>query len=859
MIQTLFFVAAATLVLIPAVGAADQTEGFNVEPPGDPLINDVPAVFEIDLPPLSKGIAKAETFFNPATQPVGALTGRVVYTSGGHGWTANNPGNGVWFTQRGINNGMIEDLGNGDQLFWFAEYCFNAGATVVPFRPIGYQTNEVVLDNDDSGVQFVPGASWGSSVNPQYFGGAADTAHYRFAQTSTTQTAVARYTPNLPEAGSYPVYAWTRDGTDRVEDQLYRIVHTGGATEVRVNHRRVGKGWIYLGTYYFDAGTAGCVEISNQSSDTSGSVVIADAIRFGNGMGDIGRAAGVSGKPRLDEASLYWIEGGVGQGAPSEIHARSGLNDQENNVSAPIYMTGWMNREQDGNLTDRVYLGFHSNAFDPGSLGLFNGNNIPDSTTPNQLEWATIIASELNTDLVAIGSPPFENPWPDRVDMGLSLVLDRNDIEFGEIRGDRMDPNDLNNSDPEMDATIIEVAAHGNADEAELMRDLKVRKAVARASVQATIRYFNQFGNGPLVFPPAPPTHLEARAAADGTVTVKWQKPPFDTIVGDEATGYVVYRSVNGYGFGNPTVVSGGNTTSHTFSDVSANTTTYFRVVASNVGGESLPPEPVVTRRSPSSTSSRLIVNGFDRIDRALSPTEFSSSGIGGPTGGGGSYNRVIPRQINAGDYVVEHAQAIAARPAWFDSCSNEAVTSGSVSLTDYDTVFWICGEESSNDETLDAMERAALTAFLANGGRLFISGAEIGWDLVALGGDASFYEDTLRGNYVSDDSNSYSVDGDTGTIFEGVTLNFAPTTTMYDANFPDVISPINGSVRIARYSTGGGAALAYEDGGSGSKIVMMGFPFETIRDVGVRRDLMDRVLEFFDGELVRASTWSVE
>src|SRR5688572_15711710 len=91
---------------------------------------------------------------NVQAQNQGSLAGRIVYMSAGHGWTFNNSGN-FWFTQRGVNNEMVEDYGNLDQMNFFAAYCFNAGATVVPFRPLGYQTNEVVLDNDSPGVSFV--------------------------------------------------------------------------------------------------------------------------------------------------------------------------------------------------------------------------------------------------------------------------------------------------------------------------------------------------------------------------------------------------------------------------------------------------------------------------------------------------------------------------------------------------------------------------------------------------------------------------------------------------------------------------------------------------------------------------------
>ena len=80
-------------------------------------------------------------------QIAGALSGRIVFTSAGHGWTYDHSAD-IWYTQRGENNEIVEDYGNLDQMNLFVAYCFNAGATVVPFRPVGFQTNEVVLDND---------------------------------------------------------------------------------------------------------------------------------------------------------------------------------------------------------------------------------------------------------------------------------------------------------------------------------------------------------------------------------------------------------------------------------------------------------------------------------------------------------------------------------------------------------------------------------------------------------------------------------------------------------------------------------------------------------------------------------------
>lgn len=692
-----------------------------------------------------------------ARQPRGILSGKIIYINAGHGWTAST--SGTWSTQRGNNNELIEDLGNIDQMTIFVDYLFNAGATIVPFRPVGNQINEVVIDNTDARAEFLPEVAWSDSTNPQYFGDASDTVSYRFASISEDETAVARYTPNIPEAGFYPVYTWARDGVDRVEDQLYRIVHSVGATEVTVNHRRVGKGWVYLGQYYFEAGEAGYVEISNRSASTVGSVVIADAIRFGNGMGDIDRGAGISGKSREDEASRYWVQAGIGQGADSSIYDQSSLNDVDDNVSTPTRMSAWMNNESDGTLTDRLFLSFHSNAFDPGSLGLFNGNNNPASATPNQERWAFLVASELNTDMVAIGSPPWEHPWPDRVALGRSLTLDRTDIEFGEIRGDR--------NNYEMDATIIEVAAHGNLTEARVMLDLKARRAIARGSLQSMVRYFHEFGGGPLIFPPDTPTGLWVNSTTSGSVFLGWDRPSSSPIVGDAPTGYALYRSTNGYGYIQTAEVSGADVTSILIPDAPEGDTVYYRVAARNAAGQSIWSEPVVLYKQPNRGPRVLLVNGFDRIDRLQNPKESTPSL--------GTYDRVKAREINAGDYIVEHAEALAPHGVGFVSCSNEAVISGRVDLNDFQAVMWILGEEAVTDETFNATERALVGTYQQNGGQLFVSGTHIGNHLVTGNAAPDFYTDVLKGEYLGNDANSYAATGRPGSIFEGLSFDFSP------------------------------------------------------------------------------------
>ena len=236
---------------------------------------------------------------NAAAQPSGALSGAVLFLDPGLGYAVDAATNG-WVTGAGLDRGVVEDFGNLDQMNFFAQQAWKAGATIVPMRPLGYQPNEVVIDNVDTNVTLASrvtfGGAWADAQDAPYHG-LADDVGYRWTYACPTgTTAWASYRPDIPAAGHYPVYAWAGAGSNRV-DQLYRVRHAGGVTDVRVDHRLVGNGWVWLGDYRFEAGADGYVTVVNHApgADESG-IIVADAIRFGNGMGDIARGdAGVSG------------------------------------------------------------------------------------------------------------------------------------------------------------------------------------------------------------------------------------------------------------------------------------------------------------------------------------------------------------------------------------------------------------------------------------------------------------------------------------------------------------------------------------------------------------------------------------
>jgi hypothetical protein len=546
---------------------------------------------ETIVPPPSPPVAQPFGPIAPAArQPVGALSGRIIFMNGGHGWIFDPD---HWRLQRGVLNEMNEDAGNIDQMNFFATYCFNAGAVIVPMRPIGQQTNEVVLDNDDAGVTYT--GSWANSTSPIYYGSAGDVP-YRYASFAATETATATYTPNLPAGGYYPVYTWVRHGSDR-GDQLYRIRHTGGESLIRLPHHMVGNGWIYLGEYYFDPGqnpSRGCVIVSNLRGSPTGLYAFADAIRFGNGMGSVNRGSGVSGYPREDESSRYWIQNSLGQGQSATLYDGGG-NDESDSWSAPPKMSAEMNREDAGSVFDRIHISFHSNAGGGrGALGL-----ITNTPTTNQSVLAQLAGAEVNADLFALGSPPLEVPWVNRTTSTFSGG-------YSEIDGSLFNY--------EMDATIIEVAFHDDLNDARLMRDSKARASIGKAAMHAVVKYMNRFAGVPLNFLPEPPTNVRASGAPDGSITLQWNSP--GSVGGSgAASNYVIYQSTNGYGFGNP--ITTGNVTSYTFSNLAPGTDYYFRVAATNAGGESLPSEVVGCRAPAASNAPRaLVVNAFDRFNR---------------------------------------------------------------------------------------------------------------------------------------------------------------------------------------------------------------------------------------------------
>jgi hypothetical protein len=834
------------------------------------LLAATPTLFKLDDPgPRVSASARSAKVHGPAaptsafttaalTQTLsGALTGRFVFTSGGHGWK----GSGTSYTtdrpeywrdsdaDPNADGNLVEDFGNQDQMTLFADYVLRAGGTVIPMRPVGRQVNEVVVDNDSAAVTFT--GSWSNSSGTQYYdedyGAVADAVPYRFAATTAgAETSVATYTPNIPQAGFYPVYTWVARSANRTT-QLYRINHSGGSTELRVDHRKVGFGWVYLGTYHFNSGssaTAGSVQISNNSSVAGN--VIADAIRFGNGMGDYiaSGATVISGKPREDENSYHWIARMVGQGTSLDTAIGAGAS----NVSAPSNMARWMFSGTapvvGAGSAEAVYIGIHSNgstgdvdtATGRGARGLMTTTT--SLRTQNQAALALYMGRQINTDFQALNGV-FEYNWT------TSTTHTASNLDFGEID---MGPS------AEMDATIVEVGFHDNLQDNAILRDPKGRDQIARSILQGTIEYFQNHGGltNTTSLPTAPNT-VRAVSNNTGELTVNWAAGASTPagVYGAAATGFNIYTSTDGYGFSLASTV--GNVTSATISGFDPAVPLYIKVTAINSGGESLGSE-VMTALPSGGAKDILVVSGFDRYGR---DHNFRYAYADNPDG---LTDRVWSRYNNSFDYVVQVASAIqAARPgAHVASTSNEAVISGAVNLNDYDKVIWILGSESTVNDTFNATEQTKVEQFIANGGHLFLSGSNIAWDLDAQNNGDSFVKNTLGASYVVDDAGTYTAVVAAGGIFAGLSSSVFSNGSaysqldgqLYNVTDPDVLAVTAGSVVAMTYSGGAnaGTTAAIQRRGTGGRgnVVMLAFPFEAMTNATRRTQVMSRVLGFF-------------
>ena len=819
----------ALVATLLAASPPTWVDDCGLEPPGSyvPVVvptrpNEVPWL--PGEPPLVRAEARGKFAKTASTSTAnlngqGALTGKVIYLSAGHGftWTVSS-----WQTQRPTTNEIVEDLVSTEAVHqYLVPMLLNAGAQVVTVREADLNTKMVIVDDGtagylETGAGFSDSslAGWGAPPSPMLTGvNPFALAKNRLMDVTAVASASATYTANFPADGYYNVYVSYTAFTARVTDAHYTVKHAGGDTQHRVNQRHHGSTWVLLGRFYFKAGSHPALVVENDSRDTGN--VSLDAVRFGGGMGLIDRGSGVSGRPRFEECSRYHAQYA---GAPTSVYGNT-ADDHTDDVGTRSNFAAWVHEPGE----DAVYLAWHTNAFNASAVGTdiyVYGPNPPDGTynftgVVGSDKLAQFVHTELINDIRA--SSGWNKPaWQDR---GIHSAY------FGELNPSR------NN---EMPSILMEIAFHDAAADATQLKEPAFRYLATRAITQGIIRYFADKDGVAPKLPPEPPTHLAALNQPGGMVKVQWHSPIVDAqgVAGAAALKYRVYQSADGLGWDNGSDVTA---TSFTIA-LPAAAARYFRVAAVNDGGESFGSEIVGARAPAVGGKTLLVVNAYDRLEAAIGTHDDLSAWTLG------SVLRILLWKMNDASYLARWGEAIDAARVGFDSATSLAVTSGDVALAGYGMVGWLAGRGHPGGAGPSAAEQTALKNYAMSSKPLFFSGANaVGALALGSAGDQAFLSSVLRAGAGAPNSQASVTGSDFLLGVSGLALDDG-NSGAYSSAASDVLTASGSAKLIGAYPAGTGAALAAD-----KLEVTFGFPFETIVSRPQRLDVMARVLKYFE------------
>ena len=683
----------------------------------------------------------------------------------------------------------------------------NAGAYVMTPRERDLQTNEIVADNDpafengrgegvriegrysetgtwsDAGTGFADTKAAYSGLDNPFLSGTARKADCLIHNKG--KAAAARWAAEIPQRGEYAVYISYKSLPNSTECAHYTVTHLGGESSFTVNQKIGGGTWIYLGTFEFDKGSEAAVTLDNKApegfSAVSGTVITADAVRFGGGMGKIARGRkdapvseyATSGLPSFAEGAFYWMQWA---GADSTILSKH-EDDYTSDFADRGAWVGWMSGGSSTNpdlqglgIPIDLALAFHTDA----------------GVTPNDSTVGTLSIYTLKCD----GSDKFPN-GEDRLqqrmyaDFVQTQVVDdvRSQFDPDWIRRGIWDRSYSESRTATVPAMILELLSHQNFADMKYGLDPSFRFTVCRAVYKGILKYLSARYGCAYAVQPLPVNSFAAKfvkSPAPGSgvgVKLSW-KASTDTLEPTAVPkGYILQTRLDDGTFDSGRVLdnvnhSGGfcSTTvmaapGHIFS---------YRITAFNDGGKSFPSETVSigVPENPNGKSV-LVVNNFTRVS---APAWFDTpeyAGFNSRIDAGVPFVREINfigeqyetrRSLpwldddnpgfgacwtdeaavvyagNTFDYSIVHGKALMKSGYSFHSASVAAVSSD-ISVSRHDCAMdIICGKQVTTKvgagkvadryRVFPSGLQEAVRQFTGNNGGIIISGAYIGTDV---------------------------------------------------------------------------------------------------------------------------------
>ncbi len=854
--------------------------------------------------PKEKGHFVLRKYAEPA--PSG-LDGANIALWQSHGWYFE-PKLNRWEWQRARIMQTVEDLYTQSYVMsYLMPMLENAGAYVMSPRERDTNLVEIIVDNDGGNYvlgTFEANGDWTKSdcpafsysqypiidgVNPFRSGTALKTKCTGKAEANAS----AIWRADIPETGNYAVYVSYVSEPGANEHAQYLVHAENGTKEFEINQKMGGGTWIYLGHFPFKAGNnVVLVELLNAGKGT----VSADAVKIGGGMGNVARIVKepidnidyeyvLSDYPRFTEGARYFLQWA---GAPDSVYTPSdNVNDYTDDYRSRGLWVNWlaggssMLPKQKGlNIPVDLSFAFHSDAgttFNDsiiGTLGIYctKGEKYANGTSRlASRDYTDLVITQITEDI----RKTFEPNWTRRG------MWDQSYFEA------RM---------PEVPAMLLELLSHQNFADMSYGLDPAFRFVVSRAIYKGMLKFIAHRDGRPFVVQPLPIRSF-AIAKADGNQYCLSWKETIDSLEETATPSYYIIEERIGNDIGFKTIAK---------TEIPEYTVTIsdrdihsYRIIAGNDGGISFPSEILALCNMPGKQPVT-IVNGFTRVS---APDRFEADSIAGfydvldhgipyindisYIGSQFEFRRNIPwmdddaagfgasranyeDKIIAGntfDYVYRHGKAIRACGYPFVSSGVEAFCSATDKPS---TVDLILGKQKeikrgrgafgSYYKAFPAELQNRIASLTANGTNFFISGAYVATDIwdnpfsskAIAESDKKFASEILgyewRVGQASITGEAYEVPTRFKDFGKGEYKFYNELNSdCYVVESPDSFysSDSKRGCTFMRYKENNLIAGTIFDAGK-YRTVVIGFPFETIKNESSRKYLMKQILDFF-------------
>ncbi len=634
---------------------------------------------------------------DPLARPKHGMEGDIIALWHSHG-KYYKPSAGAWMWQRPLLFQSIEDTYTmGYILPYVVPMLENAGAYVMLPRERDINRNEVIIDNDvnpegqiysqttysetNGDKRWSDGEEEGFIYDLEDF---RDTENpfengtYRQVQSvrSASHASHAKWFGDIPEDGDYAVYVSYHTLPNSTPDARYTVNYAGGSKEFSVNQKMGGGTWIYLGTFPFEEGQdleTPLVSLSNVS-DHTGTVITADAVKIGGGMGNIARSPRrsdifwgqdlpmespqaaeqvetddngdltdhaqdpesesaepsqpqpkpsaptqkapdfkTSGLPRYLEGARYWLQWA---GMPEEVYSPyGGTDDYKDDYTSRGH---WVNYLAGGSrvLPDQPGLGI------PVDVAMALHSDAGKRADDSYVGTLGIYFTD-GGESYADGTPRINSRMLTDLLMRQITTDIRQTYDSRWTRRAMWDKSYVEARVPEVPTALIELLSHQNFADMRLGLDPSFRFTVGRAIYKALARFVAERKGRQVVIQPLPVRDFGITRTKPGHYRLEWL-PTTDPL---EPTAHPSRYIIMERSEGERAWHKIGETRSTKFDVKTEDHELHsFQIIAVNDGGLSFPSETLALREGESGDPV-LVINGFTRVS---GPEFFSADGRAG-------------------------------------------------------------------------------------------------------------------------------------------------------------------------------------------------------------------------------------